>query len=169
MYLHHRSLPASVACSQFSVLRSLNIAVDQFRWGGSAANHPLAKHYSVSIATLAERPIVLLDLPISRKYFLNAFKMAGLTPDISEKTRDMDVMPLLVANGFGFSLANIKPHSDLSPDGQVLKFIPIEGSVKPLRLGCIVAEGSRNVLAIDTFIEEAAKIIASWDYPSLPV
>ena len=74
-----------------------------------------------------------------------------------------------VANGFGFSLANIKPHSDLSPDGQVLKFIPIEGSVKPLRLGCIVAEGSRNVLAIDTFIEEAAKIIASWHYPRLPV
>jgi DNA-binding transcriptional LysR family regulator len=134
-----------------------------------ATNHPLAKHHSVSIETLAEHPMVLLDLPISRKYFLNAFKLAGLTPDISEKTRDMAVMRSLVANGFGFSLANIKPHSNLSPDGQALKFIPIEGSVKPLRLGFIVAEGSRNVLAIDTFIEEATKIIAGWDYPGLSI
>ena len=134
-----------------------------------AENHPLAKHHSVSIETLAEHSMVLLDLPISRKYFLNAFKLAGHTPDISEKTRDMAVMRSLVANGFGFSLANIKPHSNLSPDGQALKFIPIEGLVKPLRLGFIVAEGSRNVLAIDTFIEEATKIIADWDYPGLPI
>lgn len=133
-----------------------------------AAGHPLAEYKSVSVETLVEHPMVLLDLPISRTYFLSVFERAGCTPRIVERTRDMAVMRSLVANGFGFSVANIRPHSDLSPDGRELRFIPLEGPHRPMRLGFIIPEGARNVLCVDAFIDHASQIISKWGYPGLP-
>lgn len=134
-----------------------------------AADHPLAKLKSVAVETLVEHPMVLLDLPISRTYFMSAFDRAGVTPNIVERTRDMAVMRSLVANGFGFSVANIRPHSDLSPDGRSLCFIPLEGSTRPLRLGFIVPEGARSILSVNTFITHASETVSKWGYPGLPI
>ena len=134
-----------------------------------AADHHLAKAKSVTVETLVDYPMVLLDLPISRAYFLSAFENAGVIPNIVERTRDMAVMRSLVANGFGFSLANIRPHSDLSPDGRALSFIPLEGTLRPLRLGFIVPGGARTILSIDAFIEHASQTISAWNYPGLPL
>ena len=134
-----------------------------------ASDHHLAKAKSVTVETLVDYPMVLLDLPISRAYFLSAFENAGVIPNIVERTRDMAVMRSLVANGFGFSLANIRPHSDLSPDGRALSFIPLEGTLRPLRLGFIVPEGARTILSIDAFIEHASQTISAWNYPGLPL
>lgn len=134
-----------------------------------AADHPLAKCKSVCAETLAQHPMVLLDLPISRTYFMSAFERAGVTPKIVERTRDMAVMRSLVANGFGFSVANIRPQSDLSPDGRALCFIPFTGTPRPLRLGFLVPEGARSVLSVDAFIQHASTTISNWGYPGLPI
>lgn len=148
---------------EFIAMRSLPL------YAVVAANHPLAKHKSVTVKTLVDHPMVLLDLPISRTYFLSAFENAGVTPNIVERTRDMAVMRSLVANGFGFSVANIRPHSDLSPDGRALSFIPLVGTQRPLRLGFIVPEGARSVLSVEAFISHASKTIDAWGYPGLPI
>jgi DNA-binding transcriptional LysR family regulator len=134
-----------------------------------AADHPLANRISVAVETLVDYPMVLLDLPMSRTYFMQAFERAGVTPNIAERTRDMAVMRSLVANGFGFSVANIRPYSDLSPDGRELCFIPIEGRTRPLLLGFVVPEGARSVLSVDAFINHASQTISKWDYPGLPL
>lgn len=134
-----------------------------------AVDHPLAKCKSVTVERLVEHPMVLLDLPISRTYFMSAFERAGVMPDIVERTRDMAVMRSLVANGFGFSVANIRPHSDVSPDGRALCFIPVEGTTRPLRLGFIVPEGARSILSVDAFITHASSTISKWGYPGLPL
>jgi len=134
-----------------------------------AADHPLARCKSVSVETLVDYPMVLLDLPISRTYFMSVFESAGVTPEIVERTRDMAVMRSLVANGFGFSVANIRPHSDLSPDGRALSFIRLKGTPRPLRLGFIVPEGARSILSVDAFIDHASQMISDWGYPGLPV
>lgn len=134
-----------------------------------SAYHPLANHKSVSVETLVDHPMVLLDLPISSTYFLSIFEEATVRPNIVERTRDMAVMRSLVANGFGFSVANIRPHSDLSPDGRELCFIPLEGAHRPMRLGFVIAQGARSVLSVDAFIEHATQSISKWGYPGLPV
>lgn len=148
---------------EFIPLRSLPL------YAVVSADHPLAKHKSVSVETLVDHPMVLLDLPISRAYFLSVFERAGCTPRIVERTRDMAVMRSLVANGFGFSVANIRPHSDLSPDGRKLRFIPLEGSQRPMRLGFIIPKGARSVLSVDAFIDHASQTISNWGYPGLPL
>jgi DNA-binding transcriptional LysR family regulator len=148
---------------EFIPLRSLPL------YAVVAADHPLANRISVAVETLVDYPMVLLDLPMSRTYFMQAFERAGVTPNIAERTRDMAVMRSLVANGFGFSVANIRPYSDLSPDGRELCFIPLEGRPRPLLLGFVVPEGARSVLSVDAFINHASQTISKWDYPGLPL
>lgn len=106
------------------------------------AAHPLARHSTVAVADLAAFPMVLLDLPLSSDYFLSFFNKAGLTPLIAERTRDIAVMQSLVANDFGYSIANIRPMPDHAPDGRPLHLVPLAGPVQPMRLGLLSAAGS---------------------------
>lgn len=127
--------------------------------------HPLAQLPAVSVEELQDHPMVLLDLPLSSDYFLSFYDGIGLKPRIVERTRDMAVMRSLVANGFGYGIANIRPHSDLSPDGRKLVFIPLTGKVRPMRLGLIMAEGARNILTVNAFAEHCRAAMDDWNYP----
>lgn len=117
-----------------------------------APDHPLAGQHFVTPQDLAPYPMVLLDLPFSTDYFLEVFRPHGLRPNVVERTRDMGVMRAMVANGFGYSIANISPQSDLAPDGQRLRHVPLRGA-DPLRLGLVLAEGARAALTIRAFID----------------
>ena len=129
------------------------------------SEHPLAGKKAVSVNELLDYSMVLLDLPHSSDYFLSFFDATGRTPKIVERTRDMAVMRSLVANGFGFGIANIRPHSDLSPDGRKLCFVPLKGDQRPMRLGLIMPEGARSILTLNAFIEHTAQVISEWGYP----
>jgi len=89
--------------------------------------HPLAHLTTVSVEELKSHPMVLLDLPFNSEYFLAFFTQIAAKPLIAERTKDMAVMRSLVANGFGYSIANVRPLNDSSPDGKPLKFIPLSG------------------------------------------
>lgn len=117
-----------------------------------AASHPLAAQATVTPQDLAPHPMVLLDLPLSADYFLSCFDAAGLTPRIVERTRDMGVMQSLVGQGFGYSIANIRPWSDRSPDGQPLRFVPLVGGVRPIQLGLILPPGAQSSLTLRSFV-----------------
>lgn len=115
--------------------------------------HPLALRPSVTAVDLAPLPLILLDLPYSADYFLSAFRDAGLTPSIAERTRDMGVMKSLVASGFGYGIANIRPLDDLSPDGRRLAYVPLAGQVRPMRLGCLTTPGAEAALTVKAFLD----------------
>ena len=93
--------------------------------------------------TLHRILMVLLDLPFSTDYFIEIFRPHALRPKVVERTRDMGVMRAMVANGFGYSIANIHPQSDLAPDGRRLKHVPLVRA-DPLRLGLVMAEGAQS-------------------------
>jgi DNA-binding transcriptional LysR family regulator len=134
-----------------------------------ADGHPLAGWASLTVKELAEHPMVLLDLPMSADYFLSFFREAGVTPRIVERTRDMAVMRSLVANGFGYSVANIRPRTEYSPDGRKLRFVPLVGSVRTLSLGLLLAEGARRIRTIRAFVEHAQAEITAERYPCLHI
>ena len=99
------------------------------------SGHRLASSPSVSPEELSPEPMVLLDLPASADYFLSVFAKSGLKPRIVERTRDIALLRSMVANGFGYSLANIRPRTEMSPDGKPLTFVPLSGGLRALRLG----------------------------------
>jgi len=131
--------------------------------------HELAGRESLSLRDLADHPMVLLDLPMSAEYFLSSFARANVIPRIAERTRDIAVMRALVANGFGYSVANIRPESDLSADGKRLRFVPLTGPIRPLHLGLLLAEGALNSCTIRAFVEHARREITNVRAPGLHV
>ncbi len=115
--------------------------------------HPLAERTSLSIKELVPYPMVLLDLPFSADYFMSFFHDAGIKPTIAERTKDMAVMRSLVANGFGYSIANVRPLNDSSPDGRPLRFVPLEGDARPMSIGLLTALEANQVNVIRAFME----------------
>ncbi|MCV2873505.1 LysR family transcriptional regulator [Defluviimonas sp. WL0050] len=131
------------------------------------AGHPLATRASIEVADLVPYPMVLLDLPISSDYFLSFFSRAGLKPNIAERTRDFAVMRSLVANGFGYSIANVRPLNDLAPDGKPLRFVPLSGQVRPINVGILTTPDAANANIIRAFIDHCRAAHAAGQIPGL--
>jgi DNA-binding transcriptional LysR family regulator len=121
------------------------------------ATHPLADRAGLGPQDLADLPMVLLDLPLSSDYFMSYFSQAGLRPKIAERTRDMGVMRSMVANGFGYSIANIRPMTDSAPDGGPLRYVPLTGPVRLLYLGLAMMQGAGIALTVRAFIDHASE------------
>jgi DNA-binding transcriptional LysR family regulator len=128
--------------------------------------HPLADRAHVTPAELAPLPMVLLDLPFSTNYFMDLFRPTGLRPNVVERTRDLGVMRSMVANGFGYSIANIRPATATAPDGGPLRFVPLRGPA-PLALGLVLAEGARASLTIRAFIDHCSAEVTEATLPGL--
>jgi DNA-binding transcriptional LysR family regulator len=123
------------------------------------AGHVLAGRASVTAGDLAPHPMVLLDLPFSSDYFLKIFRPLGLRPKIVERTRDIGVMRAMVANGFGYSIANIRPAPEVAPDGQPLVMVPLTGA-PALTLGLVLAEGAGGALTLRAFLDHCRSALA---------
>jgi DNA-binding transcriptional LysR family regulator len=97
--------------------------------------HPLASRPSIALEEIAQEPLILLDLPISREYFMAAYLSHGLEPKIGARSSYPDVIRTMVANGYGYTLANVRPRSDMSLDGRRLVRLKLEGDHRPMRIG----------------------------------
>lgn len=123
--------------------------------------HPLARLPSVSVQQLAPYPMVMLDLPLSSDYFLSFFSRAGLRANVTERTRDMAVMRSLVANGFGYSIVNHRPLNDMSPDGKPMRFVPLSGEARAMKLGLLMVAGSERTQLHKAFTAHARDWLAA--------
>ncbi|MBX9456871.1 MAG: LysR family transcriptional regulator [Rhizobium sp.] len=116
-------------------------------------DHPLAGRSEVTVQDLAAHPMILLDLPFSSTYFLSLFRDAGLNPRIVERTRDMSVMRAMVANRFGYSIANIRPIPDHALDGGRLISVPLSGNLRPMHMGLISMRDASPALTVRRFVD----------------
>ena len=74
-----------------------------------AADDPLSREKSVSMLQLGKRPMIMLDLPMTRDYFSSLFHQLGLKPYVAHTTRSSEIARALVTGGFGFTILNIRP------------------------------------------------------------
>ena len=120
-----------------------------------SANDPLAVEPSVSLAALATRSLVLLDLPQTSSYLTSLFDAAGVRPRVAFRTRSYDTVRAAVASGFGMSILNMRPFGLGSPDSPALIRRPLRDPVGGLRL--IVADkyGSEKPVFLRQFIATA--------------
>ncbi len=130
-------------------------------------SHQLASQETISVKELIDFPMVLLDLPFSSEYFISFFVKLGAKPNITERTRDMAVMRSLVANGFGYSIANVRPLNALSPDGKPLKYIPLRGPVRPMRLGLLMPTDAERANVVREFVSHCKHQNDIGEFPKL--
>jgi DNA-binding transcriptional LysR family regulator len=124
-----------------------------------AADHPFSTRASVTAEDLLPEPMVLLDLPHSREYFLSVFQKKGMRPNIAERTGDIAVMRSMVANGFGYGIANMRPLNTLSPDGKQLVFIPLGDNLRPLTMGVAIPNSERRTRTVQAFIDHCRRFV----------
>jgi len=123
------------------------------------AAHHLAAKAGITPEELVDEPMVLLDLPYSREYFLSAFQPKGLRPRIAERTGDIAVMRTMVANGFGYGIANMRPLNTMSPDGKLLVFVPLLGDIRPLTMGIALPNAEHRTLTVQAFIDHCRRFV----------
>ncbi len=123
------------------------------------AGHRLAAKSSITPEELTDEPMILLDLPYSREYFLSAFQQKGLRPNIVERTGDIAVMRSMVANGFGYGIANMRPLNTLSPDGKQLALVSLKGDLRPLVMGVLLSHSEYRTQTVQAFIDHCQRFV----------
>lgn len=130
-------------------------------------NHSLARQSDISLQELEGEPMILLDLPLSREYFLSMFSNAGLRPSISERTSDLSVARSLVANGFGFGLVNLRTKSETATDGASFVYRKLRDEVRPMVLGLAMRQSEHRARIVTAFYEHVTGQIKTKGLPGI--
>jgi DNA-binding transcriptional LysR family regulator len=120
-----------------------------------AEGHRLGKRAKVKLDDLAGDGLVLLDLPLTREYFLSHFISAGLQPRIAFRSAYPEVVRGLVANGLGYGLANLPLGTNQALDGKRFRVLELAGAYRPMVLGLARRKGAPSRRIAEAFIAHA--------------
>lgn len=129
---------------------------------------PLSNKSTVTYAELADKPMVLLDLPRTRDYFVGMFEQRGLRPKIAHTTRSAEIARALVAGGFGYCILNILP-PDYVDETLRYRALPISDAHNPQNFGIATLKGTREPKIVRAFIESCQKLQRDGAFDSLTV
>ncbi len=124
-----------------------------------SAKDPLAKQAAISLATLAESDMVLLDLPVTQQYFQSLFYASGQRPALSFRPKSYEMVRSLVATGIGFSLLIMRPISNQAYDGTRLVCRPIADPIPYPHYGLAMAKQYLPSAVVTAFTDECRRIL----------
>lgn len=132
-----------------------------------AKDHKFAGRAEIKLSEIAEEPMVLLDLPYSREYFLSLFYGKGLKPNIAVHSTSPEVVRSMVANNYGFSIVNVRPKNLTAPDGRELVTVKLAGRHRPMKIGLATLDLDQKPKIIVAFEEHCKKIITQNHIPGM--
>lgn len=89
--------------------------------------HRLATQLRVSAEDVAQEPIILMNLPHSRGYFLSLLQNARFPVQVAHETGSLEMLRSMVANGFGVGLLVTDLPNDVCYDGKPVIRVPLDG------------------------------------------
>ena len=129
--------------------------------------HPLSQQIAVTLEELARLPMVLLDLPLSRDYFMSLFAKVGLEPNIVARSRSEEVVRSMVANGIGYALFNVRPKSTQALDGKRLVRLRLVGEHRPMLLGLTTYKPMKPSRLTEVFMQRCRSYISDQYIPGM--
>lgn len=132
-----------------------------------AGDHRFAGRKSLRLKDLAGEGMILLDLPYSRQYFLDLFETEGLEPNIHARSENQEVIRTMVANGFGFTIVNVRPRNLTARDGRELVSVPLKGRHKAMTIGMMSLRQDRKPRVVDAFEAHCRSMISSKGVPGM--
>lgn len=129
--------------------------------------HPLAQQSAITFEDLASLPYVLLDLPMSRDYFMSLFAKAGVRPNIVAASRSEEVVRAMVANGIGYAIFNVRPKSNQSLDGKRMVRVRLAGTHRPMLLGLATYKPMKQARLARVFMERCRAYISDQYIPGM--
>lgn len=130
-------------------------------------SHPLASRSKILMEELRDEPYIMLDLPFSRDYFLSLFSMARVSPKITRRSSQPEVVRTMVANGYGVSIVVARPRNENALDNKPTVSVPLGGNVKRLELGYAVQRRKVPTRIQSAFEEHVRKSITQRHIPGM--
>jgi DNA-binding transcriptional LysR family regulator len=129
--------------------------------------HPLAGQSAVTLQELAREPLIFLNLPLSAEYFMALFLKEGLQPNIAFRFSHPDVIRTMVANGYGYTLANAAPRANTALDGRRVIRIRLSGDHRPMSVGLATLKSPRKSRLMSAFANHARAFISDSYVPGM--
>ena len=130
-------------------------------------DHPLAKKTSVKLRDIDGLPMVLLDLPYSRQYFFSMFQNEGLTANVVAQSANQEVVRTMVANGYGFTITNVRPKNLAALDGRKLAALKLEGRHTPMTIGVATLQQDQKTRVLEAFEQHCRELISDHQIPGM--
>lgn len=116
--------------------------------------HRLARNPSraVPLADLEDEPMILLDLPHTREYYMRVFDQAGVHPNIRHRASGYETVRAFVAGGHGYSVLNQRLSHDLTYVGRPVVPVSIADDVPGIDVMLVRPDGvvpTRRALAFE--------------------
>lgn len=100
-------------------------------YGLVSPGHRLASRGAVDLNDLLRDPLILMNLPHSRGYFLTLAQMNGIRPEIAHETSSVEMLRAMVANQMGVGLLATDIAQDTACDGQPVARLELLGQLPP--------------------------------------
>ena len=133
-----------------------------------STDDPMSEQPSVSMKELADKPMVLLDLPLTRDYFVGLFRDRDCAPQIAHSTRSAEIARALVSGGFGYTILNIRPQPYQDENARY-KAVPIRDASNVLWFGIATTANVRQPKIVQTFIDNCVALQQSGAFDVLSV
>lgn len=125
---------------------------------------PLAQRDVVSLNELAQKPMILLDLPVCRERILDAYHNLGLTPKIHFQTASTTVVERLVASGQGYAMLGFRPQPNTYDATGRIKFLRLAEQLPQIDFGLALARNAKLTRAMDAFLELVRTQAPRWSF-----
>lgn len=123
---------------------------------------------STTFAALSSKPMIMLDLPYTRDYFLGLFKSRGLEPEVAHSTRSAEIAKALVEGEFGYTILNIRPRN-YSDDNTRYKALPISDKSVVPTFGMATTRNVRQPKYVRAFIRGCMELRDDGAFDTLTV
>ena len=117
--------------------------------------------------TLAPEPLILMDLPHTRDYFLSLFYAAGVAPQVRYRSTSFEAVRTLVGNGLGYAILNLKPAADTTYDGTRVACVPLSDLHRPLHIVLVTLKKIAKRRMVATFQDFARGYLKDWQARSV--
>lgn len=114
--------------------------------------HPLAQQDTVSMAQIAQEPLVILNRPVAASYYKGLFRARARQAPVAAYANSTEMVRSLVAAGRGCAILNMRPLTSQSYSGAAVVERPIADHLPPLTLA-IGYDKSRPRRSVQCFVE----------------
>lgn len=134
-----------------------------------AHDHPIAAQESVRLGDLVELPLVLLDLPHSRDYYLRLFAAEGLRPRVDFRLPSYEAVRSFVACGHGYAVLNqVLPHRSTHAGRDVARVV-LAGAHEPIRTVVAFPLHQPMTRKADMFERACHRVMQEWSTGTAPM
>ena len=116
-------------------------------------DHAIAAGRAVSVSRIAREPLILLDRPAARGYYMDLLEQSGEEFRIIATANSTEMVRSLVATGIGVSLLNMRPRAVPPYAGREIRCLPVSDASSGVTLSLGFAPGPKRRL-VQMFIDE---------------